>query len=176
MAEPFEKLQKGVDAFLQEINEQFDLNNTQEEQTKPTLYEVLQIYDFGLPLRDVVVAMGRVKEEIAEAMLSLDMVHRIHARAVLAGLSEVTGVAWTLDNVKIALIPTFNDFHTLYQFDLELLSRQSGVSLVLINAMLRSEPIPQKVALAVLQAASQQTGQTYTLQNVDVNLEEEQYG
>jgi len=141
----------------------------QEKSAKPRFYEVVQMYDFAFPLQEVA-AMGCVEEEIIEAMFSGDMVHRVHARSVLAGLSLVTGMTWTLDNVKIALKPSFQDFHALYQFESLLLSTTSGVSLETIGMMLRDKAVPMKEARSVLQAASQQTGQTYTFSNVDVQI------
>jgi len=48
----------------------------------------------------------------------------------------------------------------------------SGVSFDRIRMMLRSEAVPMKEARSVLQAASKQTGQHYTLENVDVQLTE----
>jgi hypothetical protein len=74
--------------------------------------------------------------------------------------------------VKVALLPTFQNFHTIHQFDLAALSTTSGVSFDIIGMMLDNELVPMKEARSVLRAASHQTGQNYTVHNVDVKLTE----
>jgi hypothetical protein len=116
--------------------------------------------------------LAGLPKQVVNAMSVSVVVRRAHALKVLAALGSVTGQTWTLDNVKVALMPSFQDFHTLHQFDLAILSTASGVSFDIISMLLRDEPVPIKEARSVLQAASKQTGQHYTLDNVDVRLTE----
>lgn len=116
---------------------------------------------------------ARVPKQVVDAMSVSVAVRRAHATAVLTALGDLTGHTWTLDTVRIALLPTFQDFHTLHQFDLAVLSTASGVSFDVIGMMLRDEPVPMKEARLVLKAASLQASQKYTVHNVDVTLTEE---
>ena len=100
-------------------------------------------------------------------------VRRVQASSVLAALSDQTGQTWTLDSVKVALLPTFQDLHTIYQFDLAILSTKSGVSFDTIGKMLDDEPVAKEEARLILLAASKQSGQNYTVSNVDVKLAKE---
>jgi hypothetical protein len=78
------------------------------------------------------------------------------------------GKKYSLETVRVAILPTFKDFHAIHNFDLAILSTTSGVSFDIISLMLRDEPVPEKEAASVLIAASKQTGQQYRLSNVDV--------
>ena len=95
---------------------------------------------------------------------------RRHASAVLAALSEHT------DTVKVALLPTFKELNTIYQFDLAILSTVAGVSFDTIELMLNDEAVKEEEARLILRAASKQSRQVYTLNNVDVNLLKETAG
>lgn len=140
------------------------------EPEKPRFCEVCQMHNLDYQAMQEIADLAGVPKQVVDAMSISTAVRRQHALSVLAALSEQTGQAWTLDNVKVALLPSFQDFHALHQFDLAILSTTSGVSFDLIRMMLRDEPIPVKEARSVLQAASKQTGQHYTVNNVDVQL------
>jgi hypothetical protein len=136
----------------------------------PRFCEVCQQHQFDYQDMQALAEKAGVPKEVVDAMSVSVAVRRGQATAVLAALSEITSQTWTLDTVKVAILPTFQEFHALHQFDLPILSSTSGVSFDLIRMMLRFEPVPAKEARRVLQAASQQTGQHYTLENVDVPL------
>lgn len=140
---------------------------------KPRFFEVCQMYNLDYQAMQGIADTARVPKHIVDAMSVSVAVRRAHASSVLAALGDHTGQTWTLDNVQVALLPTFQNVHMLHQFDLVILSTASGVSFDLIAMMLRDEPVSMKEAKSVLKAASQQTGQTYTVRNVDVKLTEE---
>jgi hypothetical protein len=139
---------------------------------KMRFYEVCQMYDLDYQAMQDIADKAGLPKHVVDAMSVSIAVRRLHALKVLEALGDLTGQVWTLDNVKVALLPTFQDLHTIHQFDLAILSTTSGVSFDIIGMMLRDEPVPTKEARSVLQAASQQTGQNYTLRNVDVKLPE----
>jgi len=114
--------------------------------------------------------LAGVPKQVVDRMAVSVAVRRVHAIAVLAALSELTGQRWALDNVKVVLLPTFADLHALHQFDLAILSTTSGVSFDRLSLLLQDEPILMKEAGPILHAASQQTGLRYSLTNVDLKL------
>jgi hypothetical protein len=141
---------------------------------KPRFSEVCQMHHLEYQGMQDIADKAKVPKYVVDAMSVSVAVRRVHALKVLAALGDLTGQTWTLNNVKVALLPTFQNFHTIHQFDLTILSTTSGVSFDIIGMMLRDEPVPMKEARSVLQAASKQTGLHYTLDNVDVKLTEGQ--
>ena len=142
------------------------------ESEKKRFYEVCQMHQLDSQAMQGLADRARVPKDTVDAMAVSVAVRRMDALSVLAALSDLTSQTWTLDNVKVALLPTFADFHRIHQFDLAILSTTSGVSFDVISNMLRCEPVPMNQARLVLRAASKQAGQTYTLNNVDVKLPE----
>jgi len=139
---------------------------------KTRFSEVCQKYNLDYQAMQGIADKAGLPKHAVDAMSVSVAVRRVHALKVLEALSEYTDQTWTLDNVKVALFPTFADLHTIHQFDLAILSTASGVSFDIIGMMLRDEPVAMKEARLVLQAASQQTGQEYRVTNVDVQLTE----
>ena len=140
---------------------------------KKRFYEVCQMYNLDSQTMQAIADKARVSKDIVDAMAVSVAVRRVDALSVLAALSEHTDQTWTLENVTVALLPTFKDFHSIHQFDLAILSTTSGVSFDIISSMLHDKPIPMKEAGLVLMAASKQTGQSYRLKNIDVKLAKE---
>ena len=67
--------------------------------------------------------------------------------------------------------------HKLESMDtLFMLAKQSGVPKSIIDVMLINSPVEESDAVKVLNALSQMTGQTWTLEHVDVKLVEISYG
>ena len=140
---------------------------------KPRFYEICQIHNFDYKAMQALADKAGVPKEIVDRMAVSAAVRRAQAIAVLAALSNLTSQTWTLDNVKVALLPTFQNLHTVYQFDLAILSTKSGISFDTIGKMLNSEPVTKEEARLVLLAASRQSGLNYTVNNVDVKLAKE---
>ena len=140
---------------------------------KPRFSEVCQMYNLDYQAMQALADKAGLKKQVIDAMAVSVAVRRVEALRVLDALSDHTSQRYTLDNVKVALLPAFKDLHALHQFDLDILSTTSGVSFDLISMMLRDEAVPMKEAALVLLAASKQTGQHYRLNNVDVKLTEE---
>ena len=142
------------------------------QQGKPRFSEVCQKHHLDYQAMQALADNAGLPKQVVDAMSVSVAVRRLHALKVLQALGELTGETWTLDTVRVALRPSFQDFHRLHQFDLAILSTASGVSFDIIGMMLRGEPVPMKEVKSVLRAASQQTGQHYTPDNVDVQLSE----
>jgi hypothetical protein len=140
---------------------------------KPRFCEVCQLHHLDYQAMQAIADKARVPKQVADAMSVSVAVPRGQAEKILLALSEHTNQTYTLDNVKVALLPTFAAFHSIHQFDLPVLSTASGVSFDVIGMMLRCEAVATKEARLVLKAASMQAGQKYTVDNVDVRLVEE---
>jgi hypothetical protein len=137
---------------------------------KPRFCEVCQQHHLDSHALQALADTAGVKKQVVDQMSVGTAVHRAHARSVLAALSTHTGKSWTLDNVQVRLLPTFQDYHAFHHFDLALLSSMSGVSFDKIDLMLRNEPVSTREARHILLAASKQTRLYYKFTNVDVAL------
>ena len=136
----------------------------EKESSKPEkkrFSEVCQMYNLDYQAMQALADKARVPKDIVDAMAVSVAVRRVDASSVLAALSEHTDQTWTLENVKVALFPTFADFHSIHQFDLAVLSTASGVPFDVISRMLCDEPVPMSQARLVLRAASKQVGQMW---------------
>ncbi|SRR5216110_1278905 len=140
---------------------------------KPRFCEVCQMHTLDYQAMHSIAKRAGLPKQVIDTMAVSVAVRRWQAEKILVALSEHTGQTWTLENVRVALLPTFADFHSIHQFDLAILSTTSGVSFDIVSMMLRAEPVPTGEASLVLKAASAQTGQKYTVNNVDVRLAEE---
>jgi hypothetical protein len=137
---------------------------------KPRFVEICQQHNLDYQAMQAIANAARVKKDIVDAMSVSVAVRRFHALKVLTALSKHTGKSWTLDNVQVRLLPTFQEYHTFHHFDLAQLSTGSRVSFDRIDMMLRGEPITTREAQLILLAASRQTGLYYKFTNVDVAL------
>ena len=146
------------------------MNSETQTPEKMRFSEVCQKYHLDYQAMQAIAEKAGLKKEVIDAMAVSVAVRRADALKILEALSEHTGEIWTLHTVKVAIMPTFADFHSIHQFDLDILSTTSGVSFDTVSMMLRSEAVPMKEAYLVLMAASKQTGQHYRLTNVDVKL------
>ena len=147
----------------------------EKESPKPAkmrFYEVCRMHHLDDQAMQEIADKAGFPKHVVDDMSASVAVRRWHATSVLAALSERTGETWTLSNVKVVVLPTFADLHSLHQFDLAILSTARGVSFDLIGMLLRDEAVSTREARAILQAASQQTRHHYTLNNVDVKLTE----
>ncbi len=148
------------------------MENDTPEPVKPRFSEVCQMHHLDYQAMQALADRAGLPKHVVDSMSVSVAVRRVDALSVLEALGDLTGQTWSLDTVKVALLPTFKDFHTIHQFDLAILSTASGVSFDIIGMLLCGEPVPKKEARLVLQAASMQSGQEYTLTNVDVKLTE----
>jgi hypothetical protein len=144
------------------------------EKEKPRFSEICQMHHLDYQAMQGLADKAGLPKHAVDCMSVSVAVRREDALKILEALSEHTSQTWTLDMVKVALLPTFADFHSIHQFDLAILSTTSGVSFDTISMMLRGEPVPMKEARFVLMAASKQTGQHYRVTNIDVKLTEEE--
>ena len=137
---------------------------------RPRFSEVCQRYHLDYQAMQAIADRACVRKSVVDAMSVSVAVRRRHAIQVLAALSKYTGDTWTLDNVQIALLHTFQELHAFHQFDLSVLSITSGISFDTIPMMLRGDTVRACEARPILQAASRQTRISYTFKNVDVQL------
>jgi hypothetical protein len=147
-----------------------DTNEARSQHTNPRFYDLCLTYEFDDQALQEIANISGMHKSVVDAMFVSVLVRRADALKVLAAFSQYTGKAWNLDNVKVALIPTFQELHTTHNFDLATLSTHSGVPLTTLDMLLNDQPIPTRDARLVLQMASRLTGQDYTLETVDIKL------
>ena len=135
-------------------------------------YNLCLAYGLDLQVMQEIADSAQVPISIVGQMFVNLAVRRAYAESVLAAFSERVGVTWTLDTVKVALLPTFADLQHLYQFDLNILVRTAGVEMQILKAMLKGEPVHHQEAYFVIQAVSRITRERYSLETVDVPVEE----
>ena len=149
-----------------------ETNEARPQHTNLRFYDVCLMYDFDDEALQEIANISGVHKSVVDAMFVSVIVRRADALKVLAVLSQYTGKMWSLNNVKIALMPTFQELHTAHPFDTAMLSMHAGVPFAIIDMMLSGHAVPMRDARLVLQMASRQTGQDYTLETVDVKLTE----
>lgn len=140
------------------------------QQVKLSFHHLCLMYELDDKALQDIADISGVDKSIIDAMFVNLLVHRADALKALAALSQYTGKTWSFDNVKIALLPTFQELHTAHHFNLAKLAMHAGVPFTTLNKMLNDHPVPLRDARLVLQMASRLSGQNYTLKNVDVQL------
>ena len=145
----------------------------QPQPAKRLFYNLCLMYDMDDNALQELANMAKVHKSVVDAMFVSVGVQRAEAEKVLVAFSEYTHQAWSLDNVRIALMPTFADLHAKHEFDLATLSTGAGVPAHLIDMMLEAHPVPQQDAMLILQMVSRLTGEISTLDTIDVPIEKE---
>ena len=143
---------------------------------KPTFYNAVLLYNVDYPTLQTLATKAGVTQDVMDAMFTSVAIHRVDAKKILAVFSEYTGVTWNLDNVRVGLLPTFEDICTQHGLDRLLLATQSDVPYAVFDMMLTQTPVSREAATRVLAQVSRETGKTYTLDMVDMVLEEGQVG
>src|SRR5437763_9384027 len=143
---------------------------------KQTFSTLFVLSNLDCPTLEVIARMAGVDTRVVEDMFTSVAIHRGDALKVLAAFSKYTGQQWTLDNVKVALLPTFEEICTTHQLDPASLSTGSGVPMALLDRMLMNHPVPEQEARLVLETVSRQSGHIYRLSDVDVKIEEVPHG
>ena len=119
-------------------------------------------------------ALACVERAIVDDMFKKVAVRQEDAKKVLSALSTHVGGSWSLDHVKVALLPTFAELHAEHQFDLATLAAKAGVPYATLDMMLSGHPVSEQDARLVLQMASRLANEHYTLKTVDVPLTREE--
>jgi len=139
---------------------------------KTTFYNACALYGLDEQTLDILATMAGVNLDIVTAMYWGNAVKRGNATKIVQALSDYTGAKWTLDNMLIAIIPTFAEILTLHKnLDLTKIAIIAGVSYALLDMMRVGKPVPAQQARYVLRALSQETGTSYTLENVDIEVQ-----
>ena len=105
-----------------------------------------------------------------DSMIRECCIRRVDAEKILAAFSAYTGGTWSFDNVKVALLPTFSDLHTIHNFNLDTLAKDAGVPYAVLDMMLTGHAVSPQDAHLVLQIASRLASKHYTLETVDIPL------
>jgi len=147
--------------------------NTEPSQTaKPRFFDVCIIYvpDYTV-LEDIAKSSG-VDMSIMGKMFAHEAIHRVYAEKILLALSQYVkqtykvDQTYTLENTRVALFPTIAELVTTHNLDISTLAKYE-----VIDKLLADEPIPEQEARRILETISRETGQAYTLENVDVRTE-----
>src|SRR5579859_5864333 len=94
---------------------------------KQSFHHLCLMYKFDDKALQKIADISGVDKSIIDAMFVSLLVRRADALKALAALSQYTGITWSFDNVKIALLPTFQELHTAHHFDLAKLAMHAGV-------------------------------------------------
>lgn len=137
---------------------------------KPTFYNLVVLHDFDYPTLQRIAQMAGVEEDIVSAMFTTNPIYRADAEKILAAFSEYTQQSYTLDNVRVALLPTFDQIYTTHNLDFTKLATAAGVPHAIIDMLLVNEPVPVRDAGLVLAVVSRLVGRSYTLDDVDLKL------
>ena len=138
---------------------------------KPTFYNAVLLYNVDYPTLQEIAKRANVTQETMNNMFTSVAIHRVDAKKILAAFSEYTGVTWTLDNVRVGLLPTFEDICTQHRLDGLSLATESDVPYAVFDMMLTGTPVSSEDAQRVLAEVRRETGKTYTFDNVDIVLE-----
>lgn len=134
-------------------------------------YNLCVAYGLDLQAMQEIADSAQVHMSVVGQMFVNLVVRRVDAESVLAAFSKRVGTTWTLDTVKVALLPTFADLQHLYQFDLSILARTAGVEKEVISRMMEGKPVHQQEAYFALQAVSRMANERLTLETVDIPVE-----
>ena len=137
---------------------------------KPTFYNAVLLYNMDYPTLEAIAQTANVPQSTMDAMFTGVAIHRVDAEKILAAFSQYTGVTWTLDNVRVGLLPTFADICTKHKLDGFSLATLADLSYSIIDKMLHEMEVSERDAQLVLGIISLETGQRYSLENVDVQL------
>jgi hypothetical protein len=78
---------------------------------KPRFSEVCQMHHLDYQAMQNLAKRAGVTKNVIDAMAVSVAVRRVEALAVLAALSDHTGQKYSLETVRVAILPTFKDFH-----------------------------------------------------------------
>ena|SRR5579859_6758167 len=140
---------------------------------KPRFYDVCNRYEqLDSPTLEEIAEKAGVGKHVMENMYIHMAVRRADAEKLLATFSQHVGQPYTLDNVRVALLPTFQEVCATHHWDFAMLTEHTEVPYSTIQQLLADEPVPIEEARVVLQMASRLSGKDYTLDTVDVTLVE----
>src|SRR5579864_7367538 len=119
---------------------------TEPAKPRPRFYDVCLMYDLDYPTLQAIADKAGVDKSIIEAMFVSVAIHRADALKILSAFSEHMGKTWTFDDMKVALLPTFEEIYTTHQLDCALLATDSSVAYATIDMMRTSEPVSERDA------------------------------
>jgi len=142
---------------------------------KVTFYNSCSMYGIDEQTLSVIAQMAGIDPSIVTAMYRGGAVRRGDATKIVQALSDYTEAKWTLDNMLLALLPTFAEILGLHKnLDLTKVASIAGVAYALLEMMTVYEPVPENEARYVLSALSQETGNNYSLDTVDIAIKAEE--
>lgn len=134
------------------------------------MYTFLELYTthrFGIP--ELAQQTG-IPQSTFRLMLNYQPVFRRIAYKVLAELSTQLHQEYTLESTDIPLIPNFSQTLGILDIVPGELAENAGVTTNTVLLMIADKPVFQQYAEKVLSALSAMTQQSYSLENVDVNI------
>jgi hypothetical protein len=145
---------------------------------RPRFYDLVMRYSFGLHVLQEIGEQAGVSNVVMNSLFLGDPVAQADAEKVLAIISERTNQTYTLDNTTIPLKgevtrPFFAELWRRHHFRVDIVAPLANVSEEVVHAMLRYEPVSKADASAVLATLSTVLKQEYTLETVQVRLEDE---
>jgi hypothetical protein len=135
---------------------------------KYPFFNLCVMHKLDLQALEEVASTANVHKSVVGQMFVGIPVRRADAERVLAAFSQRIGRTWTLDNVKVALQPTFAELLASHHFYVGRLAASANVKDTTIKRMLKGEAVAAWEARVVLQVVSQTMSERYTLETVDV--------
>jgi hypothetical protein len=145
-----------------------------EPPTKEVFYNLCVEHNVYHTAQIALAERASVEKDVIGAMFLSNAVRRADAEKVLEAFSYMTGETYTLDNVQVALLPTFAELHAKHQFDLIRITRITGIPYATLDMMRARQKVTRHDALVILQMASYQAREDLNLENVDVPIFEEE--
>lgn len=137
---------------------------------KVSFYSICLMYEMDEYALQLLATLAKVDDSVVERMFVDVAVKRVEADQVLEALSRFKGETWNITNVRVALMPTFGELHTIHNFNLDTLAKDAGVPYAVLDMMLTGHAVSRRDARLVLQMASRLASKIFTFETVDIPL------
>jgi hypothetical protein len=155
------------------------------ERPKPTYYNLCYFYALNYDDMLRIAERAKVTKEVIDDMFLGNPVKRSDACSVLKVFSDTVGTTWTIDTVRVPVLPepkpertgprpSLLDLWTLYQFQPRVLAILASVPDKVVDDMICCHPVTRNDAKRVLDKLSTIIRQECTLETVSVPLLEEE--
>jgi hypothetical protein len=137
---------------------------------KPPFSHVVFEHDIDYhQLQDIAKENG-IDDGIMNDMFLGVAIHRVDAKKYLAAFSAYVNKEYTLDTVKVALLPTFQELCDQHRLDTAKISTLAKVPHAVLDMMSTDKPVAEHYATSVLKVVTYETKRNYSLKNIDVAL------
>lgn len=152
------------------------MSNVPQPTARQLFYDLCVVYGLDDNALQELANRAGIPKSVVDNMFVSVMVPRAEAQKVLDAFGAMTAHVWSLENVKVAITPTFAELCTTYEFDRSHLAVIADISSTIIDAMLAGHPVSSQDARLVLQRVSQMAGQHWDLETVDIPISDEAEG